>query len=407
MSTYISQRILLVMLVRMHDDRVMKEMEGTDTPVVEAEHKNAKFGSDNVQMLPLNVVISLRQMREEVDRDGLEELKARVVLDRENGELHYNLVHPITVNLLDREHLERYLADHDEYYDAPSRLDLDELPMWNGYYAIRVAGHMRGEVAISHCEDKGIALEDAFISTAIYVNEAFIDANRTQNIENTRVGVSPVDVARSIERHYKWCVRHGEASDTATIANYFGYSNEKVLAALRFVTAPEDIQAFVGVGLSYSNVVALVRLREAYEKAAKTRLNENSEAIDAGSVEQQALQSMRDYFEITIRRRLQGRRSAYIGEAIEAKIKEVQKTAEYYTDALFMFDVIAERTLARSRVRRELGGVAFQTLEYLLQQQDLPPDDIDRLEQLVAEARGYANSGNGASVRPELETSLF
>ena len=407
MSVFISQRILLVMTTAMRHHRVMNETEGVPGPAIDAERKNAKFGDANVQMLPLSVIISLRQMRESVDNEALQTLKARIVLDKENGELHYNLVHPVTVNLLDREHLGKYLADHDEYYGESSQLDPDELPVWNGYYVIRVAGHMRGEVAVSHCKDQGVALQDADISAAIHVNQSFIDANRTQNIENTRVEVSPVDDARSIERHYAWCVRRGEPADIATIANYFGYSHDKVRAALRFVTAPKDIQEFVGKGLSYSAVVALVRLREAYEHTALTRLNEAGETIDISAVNLQAAQSMRDYFEITVRRRLTGRNSAYISDAIEAKIKEVQKTAEYYTDELFLYNTAIERALARTKVRRELGSTALLALSYLLQQKDLQVSDIDRLEQLVAEARKQAAGIDTAKAPPEAEASLF
>ena len=74
---------------------------------------------------------------------------------------------------------------------------------------------------------------------------------------------------------------------------------------------------------------------------------------------------MRDFFEITVMKRLQGRRSSYITEVIEAKTREVIASATYVTDELFAFDTEIEADRARKSVRRDMGDAAIQALRYL------------------------------------------
>lgn len=106
----------------------------------------AEFGFDDVRAIPLAAIINLRQMRETVDPDELEKLKGRIPYHMdEDGVLRFDLTHPIMVNVLDRESLEQYVVDHDEYYQEPSGINLDTLPNLDGLYLfVRIVGHMRG-----------------------------------------------------------------------------------------------------------------------------------------------------------------------------------------------------------------------------------------------------------------------
>ncbi len=332
--------------------------------------KSAEFGHDNVRMVPLSAIIDLRQMRQEVDAVALEQLKERIQLQRSNGVLHFNLVHPVTINALDANSLQQYLKDHADYYGTLYDIRPEDLPTRDGKYIVRVAGHMRGRAVRSLCEENGIDPANARVSAVVLENIDFITANRTQNIENTHVKVSPGDDALAIERHYLWAQRHRLPSDYATIGAYFGYSRQKVHSALRFVTAPEAIKTSFNKGvLSYTNVVDLVRLREQYEVYYRKKAAAREEVPDSETVARRAFESTMAFFETVILKQLKDSKAkpAHINAVIGGMIRDISSTEFYTIDTLFVFDEDAERAQSRTGVRKKLVTAAAAALVYVAQ----------------------------------------
>lgn len=380
-----------------------------------AAEQSAEFGGHDIEKVPLDKIIDLPvQMRRRVDEADLEELKESIRPENAvkseggdlNGVVHFNLVNSVTINVLDADHIEQYIRDHAEYYglEIDPTEAISQMPTHNGQYYVRVAGHMRGRAMRELCEEYKIDLSRAQTSATVTKNVAFIDANRTQNIENRHVEVSPVDTAEAIALYYQWLQKHDLPSDTRTIADYFGYSSEKVRTALRFVTAPDSIKAFVDNGLSYTNVVNLVRLREAYVIFYRKRAAARAEEVAHAQLQDWATQSMQDYFETTVRNRLAGKSAGQISRAIEAQVKELRATEFYVMDELFFVDEQAQQAERRRAVRQEMGDMAVMSLRHLLRQGDLSVGMADELQRLVDEAKRVASHQSDAD---RLDEGLF
>ena len=379
-------------------------MEGQPLPM-EAERYSdvmAEFGDINIEKVPLDKIIDLPlQMRRSIDEAGLEDLKDSIrpnitlkSSDERGQTLRFNLVNPVTINVLDADHIEQYLSDHASYYDIEidPAAAVENLSMYNGKYYVRVAGHMRGLAMKELCDEYGISTNQALTSATISENESFIEANQTQNIENRRVKVSPVDYAESIALFYEWQKAHDLPSDNGTIAEYFGYSQDRVRTALLFVTAPESIKNFVGNGLTYTNVVNLVRLREAYEKRDYQKAEIAHEVADRETIANEAAWYMQDYFERMILKRLRGKKTREIDGIIQGEINTVDSAAMYVQDEFELLDVPEMRERGRQQSVKNLGNTALQVIKYLGDGGQLTSEQIKGLEDAVERAKHCAES---------------
>lgn len=364
----------------------------------------AEFGRKDVEMVPVGAIVELYQVRRSINEEELRELKQRIPRAPNGEVIHYDLVHPVSIAKLDESHAIDYILDHLSYFsDSPDndedwtedevRQYLAQLPTVDGDFYIRIAGHMRGQAILLDCEEEGIDPWEATVSGSLKENISFEAAMRLQNIENTRVQMNPVDDATEIVRHRKWLQQRGRPARTSDLAEFFGYSEDKIRSAIRFSTAPPEIQAFVGKGLNYTNVVDLVKLREAYEEAIMKRERCDRPTAELGSYEKMTL-----YFDITLRKVLEGERRGNIAALIDAKIKEVNKSAKYITDELFEFDAGRAEQSVRVANRRMLGGTAIQVINYLVDTESLTPDQRDQLLLLLS-AKSQA--------APQEEAALF
>lgn len=392
--------------------------------VLESEAR-AEAGSDDVQMVPLHYPVELKQIRQEYNPDELQELADRMPVVVEGGLAKIKLVNPPTLNVFDdQDKAVQYLQDMFDYHRGEIEpIDIDTLPSYDGKFYFIINGHRRTRALKLKALQLGIRPESMDASFTIKHNLSFAEAKQEQYVENTSVAINPVEDARAIELHYLWLRDKGQDYSTAALQKVFGYGPDKIRDALRFVTAPETIQEYVGKGLTYTNVVDLVKLREAYAESTKLQIQYeyqrdrqlNANESEEGKAQRQAdyfaalagisdvsEERMYDYFESQILNRLRGKSTADVGSKIRAKTKAVKGDYGYTNETLMLFDEEAERRTKRVRVRKEMGGAAIQVLGYLDAQGDaLSPEQLAALQRILdkqretSEAMAVPNEGEG------------
>lgn len=374
---------------------------GVDTSV--------EAGSTNVHMVPLRSVNSLTQIRQEYDADDLKELMDSIKMTMRDGKIYLELLNPPMLNLLDKDLCGTYLDDHYDFYAGKApRLGVEDLVGDDNQYAILVNGHRRDlAVALKCLTELGIDPEttDVFVSHRVEYNLTFEEALPSQCRENTYRAIRPVEDAEAIERTHLWFKRRGIENTTRPLMDLFGCKEGKIQDALMFVSAPEYIKDFVGRkrGLSYTNVVDLVRLRKAEDNRLQQRYGqeflEECEVIEGdelamaakrhmermSGVPDEATAFMRDYFERTIKERLHGKKSSYISGLIDAKIKEITHQASYQTGELFIIDEELEKSRGRDATRKEIGILAVSVIRYLHSNGSLSEELRDQLRPIVGE----------------------
>jgi hypothetical protein len=357
----------------------------------------AETGSVDVGWLPFGAVFDLRQVRENYDLEELQLLADRIPYEVNDGIVHLKLQNPPVVNVFtERADLETYIADHAEYYDGDvSAINIDELPFVDGAWHVRINGHRRGRAIALRCEQLGIPEDQMRISYSFRRGISFSDAVQEQYVENTSSQIPPEQDARAIARHKKWLMTKGMNSSNAAIARFFGYGEEKVANALRFVTMPDSITNFLNDGLTYGNVIQLARLRDAYLRAERRTPADKTFAdmmIEDPEIATELLSAddkMKSYFETMLLNRFKNMSGSRINEMIRAKIAEVNKQATYLTEELFLFDEIAEQRTARRTTRQGITGMALKALRYLDadgEQLQISPEDAELLLRLHLKA---------------------
>ena len=346
------------------------------TPTVE-------FGSTSVEFVCANDIKDLRQIRQSYDKVELETLADRITVDETNEGLNFHLINPPTIARFDDiTQLGLYLDSHQQYYGLAvgTHDDILHASSSDGNWHIRVNGHRRGLAVALKCRQQNIPLETVMVASTLLSNPSFDEARQKQCVENTSSPIKPAEDALSLELEYAWRwqqhpsepiepgVRHARIRE---LSKFTGHSADKVRAALQYVTVPESIREFTDKGLSYSNIVSLARLRDSY--AAKR----NGQELELTA--EQADQRMRDYFERTILRLLSGANKSAIGGAIEGKIKEVNQTAAYVEDGLFIFDEEVSRASDRKGVRKHIAQAAVLALQFA----DLSPQDCDKILEII------------------------
>ena len=344
-------------------------------------------GSTEVAFVPVSVVVDLRQIRETYDEEKLQELADRITVTYKGDYPHFELINPVMIAVFDDVSLlENYLREHALYYDTVLTDNvIDGIPLWNGRWYIRINGHRRGRAILLKCREMGLDPQSIDVSSTLVYNPTFDEARSKQYIENTSDPINPIEDARSIQREYRyrWQEDSAETADTEVrrartkeLSDFFGWRVDKIKAALYFVSMPESIRSYVDNGLSYTNVVRLAVLREAYIKQigrdGKPRYNAK-----------EAHQRMEDYFWSVVLKRLKGKTKRTIGDAIENKIREVSRTVPYEAEELFVIDEALMIAHERQRVNRELTSTAILTLKH----SDPTEEELVTVEAFIAEKR--------------------
>lgn len=342
-----------------------------------------EFGSTDVHYLPADSIHDLSQIRQAYDPEELRELADRIPLEDSEDGVKFQLINPPTIAVFDEEGaLRKYLDDHRRYYqldvDAHEEIVASSDSIWN----LRVNGHRRGRAIEMKCREAGIPLDQVMVASTILRNPSFDEARQKQYVENTSAAIKPAEDAKALLLEYiwRWGVHPSEPVEASIrrarireLSEFTGHSVDKIKAALVYVGMPEDIREFTKQGLSYSNVVALGRLRDAY---AGVRGSDGRPRYTLADAEQR----MRDFFEVVILKRLKGSQKRTIGTAIEGKIQEVAKAAGYITEELFVFDEEAARREARQGVRKDIAKASILALQFA----ELDDADLEKIMDIIS-----------------------
>lgn len=368
--------------------------------------KPVEFGTEAVEMVPLDAVVSLAQIRQSYDLEKLDELAARIPSEVKDGSLHFYLINPTTVaKFTDPEALIRYLHEHGLYYSKSSfeteetineddhllpvervggvhipeagSIDITSFPEWEGARYVRINGHRRSLAIRRLCEMHGVDERNALVSSTILVNPSFEQGRRDQYMENTFDSVPLDEDALAVEReyNYRW-PGEDQAVDAETynvrlkiLSDFMGYSVETTRSRLRFASMPKDIKKFYDKGLSYGNIVGLARIREAYENKFE---------------KQMAVQKMQDYFEGSIYRLLTGKSNKHISDNIQGKLKELMSQTDYDQGELFLVDEVSDRK-QRQVVRKRIADAAILALSIM---PSLTKEQLAELKKAVPQLLG-------------------
>lgn len=335
--------------------------------------QTAEFGVMNEMVLPSSAVAELPQVRSHYDADDLADLATSIPCQRtDDGRLQFELINPPTVaRFTTTDTLAEYLDAYKSYYGGDDMPDAGELPRFNGAWHVRINGHRRARAITALCVQYQVEPDDAYVISKVLDAPSFEQARRNQFLENTYAKLTPDEAAAAIEREYDYRRRlhpdlqRGQAvRDTA---EFLGYGESKVRDALLYTTVSDTVRSFVGKGLTYTNVVSLARLRDAYYK--KTQ---NADAAE---------QDVETYFRQILLRRLQNTSPAKLDAMITAKIHEVNRTADYQQDALLVVDEMMARRVRREHTDRQLADTAVLAAE--LTADRLTPAQLARLAAIV------------------------
>lgn len=343
-------------------------------------------GSENVRLLPLAWTFELTQIRREYDEEALAELDRRMPEQLSGETLKVNQINPSTVNVVDEEHAVAYLNDHNFFHRSLPGYEpilLEDIPCIDGLRYLVVNGHTRRRVNLRKQQRSQIDPESYFMACTIKTNLSFLEAKPEQYMENTSTPVPPENTAEEIELTYKFLRDTGRDYSVAALQKHFRYKEQRIRDALKFVTAPDEIKKFINKGLSYTNIVDLVKLRDAYETRQTCRgIQENDLEKVEKAVEKAKLEII-DYFETRLRKRLQSRPSSAITSSIRAQIQMVRDDSRYQVETLMIYDEEAEKSRARELVQRDMGDLAIQTLVYLKEKGKLTEDQLLEIEAIT------------------------
>ncbi len=171
----------------------------------------AQAGSDKVKYVPALAIFDLQQIREAYDQEELQELADRIPINVDEGTVRLDLMHAVTVAEFDNPStLLDYLQKHAAYYEYDFDASvIENIPVFEGKWHVRVSGHRRGRAIALKCEQNGIPIEQVDICSTVVENPTFDDARRKQFVENTTSLIKPAEDAKAMWREYKY--RWGES----------------------------------------------------------------------------------------------------------------------------------------------------------------------------------------------------
>lgn len=233
----------------------------------QGEPRGAEFGARELQFVPFAQLEFLTQTRQTYLEEDLRALEDSINVD-ESG--RYNLLHPLQVARLDRDHYRAYLIEHARFFQLPIPEFPDESA--DTLHHVVIAGHRRGIVIGRIGEREGLTPELMLVIARIRTNVTFDEALRDQIRENVHEKPPVYEEAVVAARYYMRRVaqirgEHGPEVmfSYKACAHEMGWGEDRLRAACRFDELPEEIKQLVRDGdLSYSIGVELWKLRAAY-----------------------------------------------------------------------------------------------------------------------------------------------
>jgi hypothetical protein len=321
-----------------------------------------------IEQLPF-YVNELPQVRSEYDVDALVAL-ARAIETCEDDEPYIDLIHDLDVLEYDNaDDLQRYLDHHQLYHGYETPIAIESLVRRpDGTWRLLNCGHRRNRACRIVADSHGYVLKDDDVPQQIHHNLSFERAIIRQGRENEHERVSPEDMANDIAKHQRFFThRFGRTPTHVELSRISGYTPDRISAALRFYSLPEEVKGFYRQDLiNYTIAVECYRLIEAAKKYYVRKYPERYGAgIEGGSatLQQVAHDVTLARLNIFMTDSMKGVSAEKKHDVILAKIRELTNGSTYITDELFELEDGADDPERQRRVSgARLGKYATEVI---------------------------------------------
>ncbi|MFZ1250606.1 MAG: hypothetical protein WAR37_04140 [Candidatus Microsaccharimonas sp.] len=350
------------------------------------------FGPSRLQMVPFIAINELPQVRTTYDPAAIEELAQAIWTDRGDGTISssdFELANPLLSGRHTKKSAKQFIDNHGEYFHIPTadRIDYQDLTPYDHDTAIiLIAGHRRRR-AIAHLINHHNLSQD-FVRVAGNVRDEieFDQAVSLQLRENVYDRPSPQDEARAIDLSYRYVQRRtGRVPSLKSLAVELGFKETKVRDAIAFASLPDSIQEYTNSGvLSYSVTRQLKPLFDVFVQYYQS--------LEASSQEAPAKAefSVREFCDIHLQKRMQGRSDEKLAMAIKSQVKSIEDSIKYQQGSWEFEGLEASPELRARRANRELVRTAISVMRYRLNTGEMSDEEIADLEKLIASHRSAA-----------------
>ena len=367
-----------------------------------AEQKVVEAGPESLQKIPASAIIVLPQVRKTMESEPLVDLKATIGSVDDDGQLHLDLLHPLTVADLDEDHAEAYLADVNAFWRANFSLDDMEVNPLTGRYVFLISGHRRlrsiAELALEH----EIGPDFVHIVTNARENITFAEALVIQLKENTYQQPDPTEVAEAIRLCYDFMKIDNPTLTQAECAEALRFSPSRVSRALVYSELPDEVKGWVkNKDMSFGLAVTLGRIQEEYRLRYERMqreglLSADDHFADANEYAAYEVQTFAyRIFAILQRSRRQGGGAM---EHAQGQLNTMRAHRMYDQDPLDFMVTVVSAEKRRMRAVSELAGFALRGFAAAIRADD------DALEQALRQDPQAAAALEAALLRHREQT---
>ena len=353
-----------------------------------------EFGPKNVIPMPHSLINELpEQVRKTYEPSQINDLAAAMELMQLEDETHpqFDMYNPLLCAYLTSAEATQYLDKYSVFHNIRP-VDISTLRADpQGNYCLLISGHRRKR-AIEQLTQKH-ELDTAHIQIQInlrpHIN--FEEALIAQVRENTYEKVPPEETAKYVEQFYAYLLSEQTKKPThIDVARKLGLSESVVATALRFCSLPEEIQVLAqSKTLPYSTVAKLeviLRKRTYYYEHLSSMGQKPYEPV-----EEYCLEHLRIITNKIMRLRLD--RSEKVDKLLQREVATLdQLTLSYQDELVLLSPEMNSAGRQRKRSATLLAETALTSLLYAVGQNPaaIKPADLNRLEELVQEAKNYA-----------------
>ncbi len=348
-----------------------------------------EFGPKQLQFVPYGSINELMQVRTRYESGPIEELAQAIWTDRGVGAVSaddFDLANPLLIGRHTPSSAKRYITDYSDYYHIAmaQRPDYQDLtPSSDGKANILIAGHRRRRAIGYLMQQHNILPETVRVASTVRDEIEFAQAIGLQLRENVYERPAPQDEARAIDLAFRYMqTKTGRIPSLKQLSTELGFKETKVRDAVAFAALPDAIQEYTNSGaLSYTVTRQLKPLYDVYVRYYQ------SKAFSTPDAHSKAEASVREFCDIHLQRRMQGRSDDKLGLAITSQLKSVEDSMKYQQGS-WDFEGLEVAPEVRARqAGRQLTKTALAVMRYRLALGEMSSDEVTELEQLIAAHR--------------------
>lgn len=381
-----------------------------DRPV-ERQRFDLEFGRSDHALYPLDAICEFKQVREGIDREAVNDLKASLIIEHDDGSIETDLINEVSVAELDEKHAMLYLEELN--LARGTRYGPEGLPRLqrgdNYVYVFLINGHCRRQSFEEIAEERGIPLNRVGVRATVYYNVGYFDAVRRQLNENIHTRPKPYDEAGLVVDIFNLRRISDPRYSAAQCARELGISANRVSDAIAYIGLPEVVKEAVVKGpkqggISFSLGVELARVQQAYRRRYA---KQNAAGLFQPGQDGRTPQEEADYQTVVflqlVYNRMAGNGSTStrkVQSFINGHIAGLDELPEEYVQGEFALELahspsytseaVRLRAMGRAVSRIMAGGLALgvRVDPDLLEGLGLPKTDLALLARAFAEAAG-------------------